>query len=97
MFTRSVCPIAFGARASFDSQNPYEGWVHRIDRFTGYEVGGENLAWNQTTVSAVMSAWMASPGHKQNIMDCSFTHVGFGYAYNPNSNYSRIWVADFAY
>lgn len=81
-----------------DSQNPSEGWVQRISRFTGYQVGGENIASNQSSVSEVMSGWMASPGHKQNIMDCSFTRVGFGYAYVlSNAEYKRLWVADFAY
>ena len=31
--------------------------------------GGENLAWGSATPAAVVGSWMASPGHKANIMD----------------------------
>lgn len=39
---------------------------------------GENVAYGYTTPEAVMSAWMNSPGHRANILDCRFKEIGLG-------------------
>lgn len=77
-----------------DSQNPYEAWYKRIDRFVLYQVGGENIAYGYDTASGVFNGWKASSGHYRNIMDCNFKWVGFGYA---EQNGRKYWVADFVY
>jgi uncharacterized protein YkwD len=41
---------------------------------------GENVAWNQQDVKAVFNAWMNSPGHKANILNENFRHMGGGRA-----------------
>jgi uncharacterized protein YkwD len=57
----------------------------------GYDnATGENLANGYATAAEVMDVWMRSAGHRENIEDCAFTHVGVGYA--PNGHY---WVQDF--
>lgn len=46
----------------------------------GYEVG-ENIAWGSLwlgTPKAVVAAWMASPGHRANILDARFRETGIG-------------------
>ncbi|MFC0005846.1 CAP domain-containing protein [Micromonospora siamensis] len=65
----------------------------RLDR-AGYawRSYGENVAWNQQTPAAVMDAWMNSPGHRANILNCSFTEIGVGVA-RSNGPY---WTQDFA-
>ncbi|MFY1627162.1 CAP domain-containing protein [Micromonospora sp. WMMD735] len=65
----------------------------RLDR-AGYawRTYGENVAWNQPTPAAVMDAWMNSPGHRANILNCAFTEIGVGVA-NGNGPY---WTQDFA-
>jgi len=45
-----------------------------------YSAAGENIARGQTTPSAVMTAWMNSDGHRANIMNGQFTHIGVGLA-----------------
>lgn len=57
----------------------------------GYEwtTGGENVAWNQKTAAAVMSAWMNSSGHRANILGSSFKNIGIGLS----SEY--YWTQDF--
>lgn len=80
---------------SHDSQNPYEAWYKRIDRFVLYQVGGENIAKGYSTASGVFDAWMNSSGHRRNILDCNFKYVGFGYA--ESSSGAKYWVADFVY
>ncbi|MCQ6551796.1 CAP domain-containing protein [Streptomyces sp. C10-9-1] len=39
---------------------------------------GENIARGQGDAEAVMDAWMNSPGHRANILNCSFTELGVG-------------------
>jgi uncharacterized protein YkwD len=43
----------------------------------------ENIAQGQGDAAAVMAAWMASPGHRANILDCSLTRLGVGVAEGP--------------
>ncbi|MFI8181276.1 CAP domain-containing protein [Actinacidiphila glaucinigra] len=51
---------------------------------------GENVAYGYSSASSVMSAWMASPGHKRNILDCSFKEIGIALAQPGN-----YWTQDF--
>lgn len=39
---------------------------------------GENVAYGYTTPAAVMNGWMNSPGHRANILNCSFKEIGLG-------------------
>jgi uncharacterized protein YkwD len=63
----------------------------RIRTTGGHDVTGENLAYGYPSAAEVMKVWMDSSGHRRNIEDCAFTHVGVGYA--PGGHY---WVQDFA-
>ena len=45
-----------------------------------YTRSGENIAYGQTTPQQVVQAWMDSAGHRANILDAGFTHIGVGYA-----------------
>ncbi len=44
-----------------------------------YRTAGENIARGQATPQAVVNAWMNSSGHRANILNASFTHIGVGY------------------
>lgn len=54
----------------------------RIQR-SGYPVQnwGENVAGGYSSPDAVVTAWMASPGHRANIVSGSFTEIGIAIAY----------------
>jgi len=41
---------------------------------------GENIAYGGRTPEQVIAMWMASPGHRANILRPSFTHIGVGAA-----------------
>lgn len=43
-----------------------------------YRAAGENLASGYTSAKEVMEGWIASPGHKENIMRDSFTDIAIG-------------------
>ena len=44
-----------------------------------YSVVGENVALGQKTPEQVVNAWMNSQGHRDNIMNASFTTIAVGY------------------
>ena len=53
---------------------------------------GENIAGGQTDAQEVMTAWMDSQGHRENILNATFTQVGVGCF---ESNGVRTWVQIF--
>ena len=46
----------------------------------GLEARAENIAAGQPDPAAVMDAWMHSPGHRANILNCDLTRLGVGVA-----------------
>ncbi|RLL45118.1 LysM peptidoglycan-binding domain-containing protein [Oceanobacillus piezotolerans] len=44
-----------------------------------YKSAGENIAKGQKTAQQVVDAWMNSQGHRANILNSSYTHIGVGY------------------
>jgi uncharacterized protein YkwD len=56
-----------------------------------YRAAGENIAWNQRDVDAVMASWWNSPGHRANILSLSFTAGGFAVAYGTGGD--PYWVS----
>ncbi len=56
---------------------------------------GENIAWGQKTPQEVMNAWMNSAGHRANILNKSFTHIGVGNVQNGAG--TQYWVQLFTY
>jgi uncharacterized protein YkwD len=54
-------------------------------RSAGYtQPAAENIAWGYGTADEVMAAWMASPRHRANILNCDTKSIGTGVAYAPN-------------
>ncbi|MCT7353759.1 CAP domain-containing protein [Streptomyces sp. 15-116A] len=51
---------------------------------------GENVAYGYSTPEQVMQGWMNSPGHRENILNCSFKEIGVGLA-QPG----HYWTQDF--
>jgi len=45
-----------------------------------WRIRGENIASGQTSESGVMRSWMRSSGHRANILNRRYTHMGFGAA-----------------
>jgi uncharacterized protein YkwD len=60
-----------------------------------YSLAAENIAAGQSTAAAVMAAWMASPGHQANIVDCRFTEIGVGLVNRPGTPYGVYWTQEF--
>ena len=51
---------------------------------------GENIAAGYGSAADVMEGWMNSPGHRANILNDSYTHIGIGY--QTGGSYGKNWV-----
>jgi uncharacterized protein YkwD len=62
---------------------------------TGYQYSttGENVAVGYPDAEAVMAGWMASDGHRENILNPSFEELGVGYSVGEDG--SAYWTQDF--
>lgn len=58
----------------------------------GWSRLGENIARGQSDAAAVMKAWMNSPGHKANILNCGFREIGIGFHKGDGGPW---WTQDF--
>lgn len=68
------------ARNFFEHTNPDGADPGQRITAAGYRWStyGENIAQGQQTPQAVMESWMNSPGHRANILNCSFKNIGVG-------------------
>jgi uncharacterized protein YkwD len=53
----------------------------------------ENIAAGQKTADAVVTAWLRSPAHRANILNCGYRSVGTGVA--KGGRYGTYWTQDF--
>jgi uncharacterized protein YkwD len=62
----------------------------------GYPVKkwAENVAYGQATPEEVVNAWMRSPGHRANILNCRLAEIGVGHV--VDSRGVPYWTQDFA-
>ncbi|MED2182397.1 CAP domain-containing protein [Bacillus wiedmannii] len=70
----------------FDHNSPTYGSPFDMMKKFGisYTSAGENIAQGQRTPEEVVQAWMNSAGHRANILNNSFTHIGVGYVESGN-------------
>ncbi|MFI7503072.1 CAP domain-containing protein [Streptomyces sp. NPDC049687] len=83
------------ARGFFDHTDPdgLTPW-DRAAKAGISDLGGENIARGQADAAAVMEAWMNSPGHKANILNCDFKTLGVGVHFGSGGPW---WTQDFGY
>ncbi|MED1172634.1 CAP domain-containing protein [Bacillus inaquosorum] len=76
----------------FDHQSPTYGSPFDMMKSFGisYKTAGENIAKGQKTPEEVVKAWMNSEGHRKNILNPNFTHIGVGYVESGS-----IWTQQF--
>ncbi len=76
----------------FSHTSPVYGTPFQMMKSFGisYRSAGENIAKGQLTPQAVVDGWMNSSGHRANILNTSFTHIGVGYVAD-----GRYWTQMF--
>ncbi|CAN5603104.1 hypothetical protein BH23PLA1_BH23PLA1_25470 [soil metagenome] len=69
-----------------DHELPGSAWPTLQDRAQhvgyAYSILGENLAFNYQDAESVVNGWMASAGHRSNLLRAEFTEVGVAVATN---------------
>ncbi|MFC4025714.1 CAP domain-containing protein [Oceanobacillus longus] len=70
----------------FDHNSPTYGSPFDMMKSFGitYNTAGENIAQGQRTPAEVVEAWMNSEGHRANILNGNYTHIGVGYVEQGN-------------
>ncbi|WP_371654956.1 MULTISPECIES: CAP domain-containing protein [unclassified Streptomyces] len=83
------------ARGFFDHTDPdgKSPWDRAAKAGVG-NLGGENIARGQADAKAVMEAWMNSPGHRANILNCDYKTLGVGVHFGEGGPW---WTQDFGF
>ncbi|MDT0609489.1 CAP domain-containing protein [Streptomyces lancefieldiae] len=86
---------AMAAQGFFDHTDPSGAtpWA-RAEAAGISNLGGENIARGQADAQAVMAAWMNSPGHRANILNCDFRTLGVGVHFGSGGPW---WTQNFGY
>jgi len=65
----------------FSHTSPTYGTPFQMIKAFGltYRTAGENIAYGYATPQAVVNGWMNSSGHRANILNANYTHIGVGY------------------
>jgi uncharacterized protein YkwD len=64
--------------------------LQTIMKKCGLDGIGENLAFGYSTGTAVVNAWVKSPGHQKNQMNAGFTQIGIGAYRDSKDRYYAV-------
>jgi uncharacterized protein YkwD len=64
---------------SHNTPDGQEPWIFLTQAGYDYQKAGENLAYGFLTSAQTVTGWMNSATHRSNMLDASFTEVGFGF------------------
>lgn len=70
---RDMCDKGYWAHTAPDGAT---GWTFMTAAGYGYRLAGENLAKGFGSDDGVVTGWMASPGHRANILNSEYRDVG---------------------
>jgi uncharacterized protein YkwD len=87
------------ARAYYGHNTPEGRTPRERVEATGYLAHkvGENIAEGEFSVEEAMSGWLGSSGHRKNLLDAGFAHLGVGLAIGRFEDRLRLlWVQEFA-
>ncbi|WP_067174842.1 CAP domain-containing protein [Microtetraspora niveoalba] len=80
---------------TFDHYSPDGRSPWKRMEAAGYRDGGaENIARGYLTAGEAIEGWMASSGHRRNILNCSLVATGVGVDLGPGGPW---WTQDFGY
>ncbi|MFA1822087.1 CAP domain-containing protein [Virgibacillus oceani] len=77
----------------FDHNSPnYGSPFDMMQQFgVSYQTAGENIAKGQQSPQDVVDAWMNSEGHRANILNGDFTHIGVGFV-EQGSHWTQMFI-----
>lgn len=79
----------------FSHQSPTYGSPFTMMKSFGiyFTYAGENIAAGQPDPKSVVNSWMASPGHRANILNKNYMQIGVGFA--SGGTYGSYWTQEF--
>ena len=82
------------ARGYFEHTTPegHQPWDLIAAAGYQYQAAAENLAVGLTAGNALIAAWMASPLHRQNILNKRYTEIGVGIARGRYKGQDTVFV-----
>ncbi|AZM55777.1 SCP-like extracellular [Streptomyces sp. WAC 01529] len=89
-FSADMAERDFFAHTDPDGATPWD----RAEKAGIANLGGENIARGQADAQSVMAAWMSSPGHRANILNCDYKTLGVGAHFAPGGPW---WTQDFGF
>jgi uncharacterized protein YkwD len=89
-FSEDMATRDFFDHTDPDGKSPWD----RADVAGVTGLGGENIARGQADAAAVMDAWMNSPGHRANILNCDYRTLGVGVHFGSGGPW---WTQDFGF
>ena len=77
----------------FSHTSPVYGTPFQMIKSFGisYRSAGENIAKGYATPQAVVNGWMNSSGHRANILNPDYTHIGVGYV-SGGSYWTQMFI-----
>lgn len=98
MLDKSLCGAAqkraseIVSKMSHTRPNGKECFTVLSEMNISYNYAGENIGGGFATPEAVVSGWMNSKGHRENILDPYFTKLGVGYYEKSDTMYRDYWI-----
>lgn len=80
---------SYYAHISPDGTHP-PFWLNKVGY--KYQIMGENLVIDRDNSDQVVSAWMGSPTHRDNLLNPSYTEIGIGVAHGTYKGRDTIYV-----
>ncbi|MFD3483041.1 CAP domain-containing protein [Streptomyces sp. NPDC058665] len=89
-FSKDMADRGYFDHTDPDGDTPWD----RADQAGVRNLGGENIARGQADAQAVMASWMASEGHRENILNCDYKTIGIGAHFADGGPW---WTQDFGF
>ncbi|WP_079035675.1 CAP domain-containing protein [Streptomyces albus] len=89
-FSVDMAERGFFSHTTPDGKSPWD----RAEAAGIEDLGGENIARGQANARSVMDAWMKSPGHRANILNCDYRTLGVGAHFAEGGPW---WTQDFGF
>jgi uncharacterized protein YkwD len=89
-FSSDMAERGFFDHTDPDGATPWD----RAEKAGISDLGGENIARGQANARSVMDAWMNSPGHRANILNCDYKTLGVGAHFASGGPW---WTQDFGF
>lgn len=61
-----------------DGHWSHDGYIETVKKYYRYQKLGENLARDFRTEEALVQAWLNSPKHRDNLLNCKYIETGIG-------------------